>query len=905
MQYFFYSIIYILFIIKTSNFKQKNNNYISNFNIKLTLFSLQNKTFNFNFLKKLNNNNLKLEECDPGYWGENCTELCNVTTEFCEICEQQSGKCTQCEYGFHLDTNNKCICGIHCKNEKNCSKEFGCEECEEGFFDKYCNSSCIEKTEYCIECEIENGTCLACNESAYFINDTCKKCPDNCLGCISGNKCINCINDTLYGEACEKNCTHCSKSTLFKRICDRLTGECKNKTCAENFTGIRCDECINGQWGYDNCSNLCSKNCMLDSCNITDGSCDCKIGWWGELCDKECDISCNPFTGCSKEGICTECSIDYFYNQTSKQCEKCPELCDGCSESSCKKCIKGFYGDFCEMNCPKNCLDTICLKDSGECEKCEKGFFNKTCSDKCEGCEEGCLMNNGECINHICSYNYYKNIFCEKMCSSSCFNGCDLYTGNCTECNDNSKWGINCELDCDEECKLNSDNYFNVAECCFVKSNYEFNSFEVVLDNKKSNNKEYPFLNLAFDDEKYLFQDLGDKMYLFQALVDFESNSELIIFAKNEEITFLNENDKYKIIISNDLYEFKIISEICNISDYKTSKFLGIEINGYSCEKKIYLNQIYTKINFTIVKNIISINENLFDYKEKIQAIIGLGLLNKLSENLYNNGIISKNIFIVSNNTKILFGDYSKNIKNDFHLLSSFYSFKPLDYNGPNKIKLNLTGLIFLQRKAYNYSTKNNPIIEINYKENSEIILSKKTLQVFFEKLYFDTYFSKKYCYSEQNKNIEYFCSKKMKNKFKNLPDFGLIFDNYAYNLSPKILFKKIDDDKYKFIISLSYDDNDDKIILGKDFLNEFGIVYNNGLKNIGLFGNVKNVKGMKLEKIPNFSDNKFSYSFWTIIIIFLIVLIIIIFYIINYKCCKNFSEDEEEDEDEYNQINY
>ena len=895
MQYFFYSIIYILFIIKTFDFKQKNNNYISYFNIKLNLFSFQNKTFNFNFLKKLNNNNLFLEECSPGYWGDECTKLCNETTDYCEICEQQSGICTQCEYGFHLDTNNQCICGIHCLNEKNCSKEDGCEECEIGFFDKFCNSSCYEKTEFCIECEKENGTCLACNESqAYLFNDTCMDCPDNCVGCRAENDCIDCINQTLYGKACENNCTHCSPSSFFKRICDRFSGECKNKTCAENFTGIRCDECINGQWGYDNCSNLCSKNCKLDNCNITDGSCDCKIGYWGYLCDKECDISCNPFTGCSKEGNCTDCNIDYFYNETSKKCEKCPELCDGCSIHGCEKCIKGFYGDFCDKNCPKNCLDTKCEKDSGECQNCEKGFFNENCTERCVGCQEGCLMDNGECINHICSDNYYGNIFCNFSCSPSCFKGCDLYTGNCTECNNNTKWGKNCEVDCDEECKLNRDNYFNVAECCYVKSNYEFNSFDVALDNKKDNNKDYQFLNLA----------LGDEKFLFQALVDFESNSELIIFAKDEEITFLNENDENKIIISNNLYKIDNISEICDDSDYKTSKFLGIEINGYSCEKKIYLNNnIYTNINFIIVKNIISINENLFDYKNEIQAIIGLGLLNKLSENLYNNGIISKNIFIVSNNTKILFGDYSKNIKNDFHLLSSFYSFKPLDYNGPNKIKLNLTGLIFLQRKAYNYSEKNNPIIEINYKENSEIIFNKKKLQVFFEKLYFDTYFSKKYCYSEQNKNIEYFCSKKMKNKFKNLPDFGLIFDNYAYNLSPEILFKKIDGDKYKFIISLSYDDNDDKIILGRDFLNEFGIVYNNGLKNIGLFGNVKNVKGMNLEKIPNFSDN--SYSFWTIIIIFSIFIIIIIIFIINYKYGKNFSEDEEEDEDKYNQINY
>ena len=898
MQYFFCSITYILFIIKTFNFKQNNNN-ITNFNIKLNysilLSSLQNKTFNNNFIKILNNfNNPKLKECDIGYWGENCTYLCSDKTNYCEICEQQTGTCTQCIEGFHLDINNQCICGIHCLNENNCTEDSGCEECEKGYYDKFCSSLCSDKNEFCIECEKENGSCLACDESqAYLYDDKCFKCPPNCKGCRAENDCIDCINETLYGPACEYNCSHCLSNKYVKRVCDIFSGDCLNKTCAENFTGSRCDECIEGQWGYDDCSNLCSKNCKSDNCNITDGSCDCKIGYWGILCDKECDISCNPFTGCSKEGNCTECSIDYFFNETSKSCEKCPELCDGCSMHGCDNCIKGFYGDFCDKNCPNKCLDTICEKESGECKYCVKGYYNKNCSESCSGCEEGCLMDNGECINHICKDNYFDNIFCKYHCSPTCYKGCDLYTGNCTECLNNKKWGKNCEENCDEECKSNNNNYFSIAECCFVKSNYEFNSFNVVLDKKKNDNKEYVLLNLS----------IGEKKFLFQALVDFESNSELIIFAKDEEITFLNPNDESKIFISNNLYKVDNISKICDDLDYKTSKLFGIEMNGYSCKEKIYLNKlINTNINFIIVKNIISINENKFDYESEVQAIIGLGLLNKLSENLFNNKIIQKNIFIVSNNTNILFGDYSKNIKKDFHLLSSFYSFKPLDYNGPNKIKLNLTGLIFLQRKAYNYS-KNN-IIEINYNEDSEIIFSKKILQVFFEKLYFDTYFSKKYCYREENKNIEYFCTKKMKNKFVNLPNFGLIFDDYAYNLSPEILFKKINDDKYKFIISLSSGDNDDKVILGKDFLNEFDIVYNNGLKNIGIFGNVKNIKGIKLEKIPNFSDNKFSYSFWTIIIIFSMVFIVIIVYICKYIYCKNV-EDEEDEEDEYNQINY
>ncbi|XP_052692781.1 receptor-type tyrosine-protein phosphatase alpha-like [Crassostrea angulata] len=135
-----------------------------------------------------------------------------------------------------------------------------------------------------------------------------------------------------------------------------------------------------------------------------------------------------------------------------------------------------YYGENCDLSCPRLCKNRRCHIETGKCFGCEDGYLGSTCQLECQnntygaGCSERC----GHCLNekgcdHVngtcpsgCEAGYYGSwckiecppMFYGRNCSQSCSGNCsvsktcDRKTGVCVGgCAEGSKPPL-----CNEEC---------------------------------------------------------------------------------------------------------------------------------------------------------------------------------------------------------------------------------------------------------------------------------------------------------------------------------------------------------------------------------------------------------------------------------------------------------------------
>ncbi|CAH1371141.1 unnamed protein product [Tenebrio molitor] len=227
-----------------------------------------------------------------------------------------------------------------------------------------------------------------------------------------------------------------------------------------------------------------------------DGEVKCLPGWTGDLCDvPKCRPGCDPLQGyCNRPGECL-CKLGYY----GEKCNKCIPL-PGCQHGYCNVsfeciCHEGWDGLFCsDPICKLDCHSTRGYCDSpGEC-RCRLGWAGKSCKN-CQvlpGCQHGYCDKPLECK----CYPGYTGILCQTpICSKTChkergycrkpgecrckvgwwgdncekcypYPGC--VNGNCTrpwECNCKKGWG---GMLCDEElnyCETHAGTCKNGAKC--------------------------------------------------------------------------------------------------------------------------------------------------------------------------------------------------------------------------------------------------------------------------------------------------------------------------------------------------------------------------------------------------------------------------------------------------------
>lgn len=74
------------------------------------------------------------------------------------------------------------------------------------------------------------------------------------------------------------------------------------------------------------------------------------------------------------------CSPNYF----GPNCAKCQQKCLSCDPISgkCTQCHSSLYGEYCQHNCPPNCLDLLCNPATGVCNGCKIGFKGNHCEQE-------------------------------------------------------------------------------------------------------------------------------------------------------------------------------------------------------------------------------------------------------------------------------------------------------------------------------------------------------------------------------------------------------------------------------------------------------------------------------------------------------------------------------------------
>ncbi len=807
-------------------------------------------------------------ECIPNYTGEDCNENC---FKGCDLrkgnCDRYTKECI-CQKGFYL-RNCSMKCSKNCLGEI-CNNITGyCFQCKDKFYGNFCEYECPNN---CIKCNRENGECITCEKNYYLKDEKCIECSNDCLNKTCNNitgECDKCKDNHRYGKFCEEKCPENCLEKESEPICNRTTGTCED--CKEFFRGPNCSNCIEKHYNLSTCQENCSNYCSNNLCNDETGKCDeCVKSRYGDFCEKICQ-NCTD-NGCTRvEGYCIQCDNNFY--REGNICDKCPDNCESCTDGKCDNCKEGFKGEKCHLTCDTGC-ERSCDKLNGECSNCKNGYYGKYCNLTCDGCHEICIQENGECVDHLCKDQYYNSDKCDKNCSDKCKNNeCDLYTGECIYC-DNYNWGKECEKYC------NNDECYDV-DCCFIKSDdAKKKSFELDINNKESD--DYDFITLY----------IGKDSIPMKILVDYTSRAPLMIFDNQTTLDFYQSEEREKINIDKKYNRNLNQNESNSIYKIKKVKYSYLECDGFMINDSIslYKNQ---KFNiFFFIPNKIDIDDDTDLSSISISGVVGLNFLSIFTESLVINNIISKNLFIKIND-KFLFGDFSEEIKKDNFKTTTILKPDLTKYklDTKNEFYAELSGFAVSNRKAYKYTLDKKIIFKL--KGDSEIVLSTSFI-IFFEKIYFNNYIKNNTC-SLTDLNIKEFICKSV----NNLPKLGIIIQNYTYYLNTSFLFKKIGD-RYKFIIK--FDKSEQKMILGKDFFNQYQVVYNNGRQILNFYGDTKKVNIM-LNNLPIIKDSYDSYlspGLKSIIIIYSIVGLITFFYILKYCFSEDsdFEYDYDDDDD-------
>lgn len=388
-------------------------------------------------------------------------------SEYCELCMDITGYCTQCAYSYTL-INNKCMtyCSdslyesirqSYCADNPTCEAnlKISCNSCMIPFYQeegntnsvRQCVSQCAEgwgsekkegyqvcykciegckicqertKCEMCSSGKLLGGLCVTqCPLGHFENNEKCVLCSDNCVACHS----TSC-------DQCEKGYYKLDKTVSNQYICSiqlegyyiESTATILNKCMEFCVACLSANDCQNPLVGYffiehlSKCSNLCPSNTYVSGTN-------CRL----------CSTFISNCNECKSDAnlalYCTSCISPYFL-----QGNICVLVCTQsyATDTLSNKCIL----------CPMN-SDSCYFESSSNIvivSKCKNGYF---------------ILEKTSCISQCPSYYYKTDISCEKCKVDKCME-CENEAETCLKC----EAGFSISAD-KKNCKAKCDNAIN------------------------------------------------------------------------------------------------------------------------------------------------------------------------------------------------------------------------------------------------------------------------------------------------------------------------------------------------------------------------------------------------------------------------------------------------------------
>jgi len=290
--------------------------------------------------------------CDTGKYGDKCSPCAGGVTNPCFGRGKCGGSGTR-------GGDGKCACDAQYQGAE-------CEECADGYYDAYGNTTCKKCHETC-ENTCTDGT-----------NKGCDKCQEGYVDAVDEG-CVD-IDECEKEDICEhgKFCIN-KKGTHKCEDCDPACNGC-------NGTGrLRCKECNKG-W-----TTLESQQGCVDV-NECEGEHNCDVGTYcsnhqGSYTCDACNVACSGGCTDGTPNTCVECAPGYKMSNNWVETNGCVDV-NQCEEENMtcahgEVCVNKPGLDACEA-CDDTCQSCVSPEPSG-CLVCKEGYSlaadGKGCAD--------------------------------------------------------------------------------------------------------------------------------------------------------------------------------------------------------------------------------------------------------------------------------------------------------------------------------------------------------------------------------------------------------------------------------------------------------------------------------------------------------------------------------------------
>ena len=422
--------------------------------------------------------NSTLCACNPTYYWDTSTNLCQKCFAGCASCTGNSyNQCTSCVANATL-SNNACICNTgYYLNSTVCSScNPTCYTCIGGLATD-CSACSANST-------LQSNYACTCNTGYYWSGASCLACDPTCSSCSGqlSNQCLACPSNSILQS---NNSCRCSTGYYWSGtsclVCNPTCSTCAGglatdcSTCPANSVlqanyscGCNISYYLSGVSCYP-CNLICLNcigplateclTCPLNSFLQVNNSCGCNAGYYrvGNAC-MPCNLKCLNCTG----PLDTECSV-------------CPLSSFLQSSNSCI-CNAGYYwsGTSC-LTCNATCLNCTGPSDT-ECSACPLNSFlqaNNTCT-----CNQGFYWSGASCL--ICNTTCLNCTGPSDTQCSACPLNSFLWADSACTCNQGYYWSGNSSILNCIECTLP---YILVDSLCICGNGSYYNLSTKFCDN--------------------------------------------------------------------------------------------------------------------------------------------------------------------------------------------------------------------------------------------------------------------------------------------------------------------------------------------------------------------------------------------------------------------------------------